>query len=186
MTRALSLATLTVALAGCGEGNGIGPDRRGLDQAEVVELVETIMEAGFEVTPEPRPEVTVRCPLGGWATATSTLTTRGDPQEPSGVSLSTVLRHEACAAGIFTLNGAPGLTFMLDLDATTLPALQVTGTVTGSVRWRTTDGRDGTCALDLDLAVQEISPQAIGDPPPPPGAILSGRACSEDITLSVL
>ena len=29
----------------------------GLDRAEVVELVETIMEARFEVTPEPRPEL---------------------------------------------------------------------------------------------------------------------------------
>lgn len=176
---ALPLTLAVAVLAGCSDGDVTGPDA-GLDSVEAVALIEAVLAAGFEPTPEPRPELTVPCPLGGSVTVTTALTVNGDPEAPTGISLRSALRHEACVTGIFTLDGAPALTFALELSVSALPALAATGTATGSVRWSTTDGRNGTCALDLDISAEDLSVQAVGGPM----VTLTGRACGHDVTLS--
>ena len=165
-------------LAGCGETAGLDG---GLERHEVVELVEAVMSAAFDVTPEPAPELTVQCPLGGWATAVTMATVDIDPDtgEAVTVGVSATLRHEGCAVGIFTIDAAAGLTFAFELTAAgNPPTMTAAGTVTGSVRWRTTDGRQGACEFDLALSSGDITQT-------PVAVTLSGRACGEGVALAL-
>ena len=62
----------------------------------------------------------------------------------------------ACVVGqgtnTFTLDGAPGVELVLHLTSTQV-ALTLTGTETGGFSYTSSDGRSGTCALDVTFSI---------------------------------
>ena len=165
-----------------------------LTQEEVLALVEVSMSQGLEVTEKGiesktltdesfTVQLTTRCPMGGTVAVNGRSEFMGDPDsEDVAVSLSMTLVHSDCVirhegTGIaFTLDGAPDLEMGVELSITDDFGLEMSGTVDGTVRWATDDGRSGSCRMDLDIEAG-ISPSGFT-------STLAGSACGIQVTES--
>lgn len=183
-----------LVVASCG-GSSTEPEDT-LTGAEALALLEVAMRQGFELTDDLDPEMmtalpggrmqtTVPCTMGGTVAVTAQLSPVGDPgSDTVGVGAGVTLVHSDCAerhetSGItFTLDGAPDVEMTIELSISTEFLFEISGTVDGTVRWATGDGRSGTCALDVDL-------DTVNDASGLPTITLTGRACGSEIMESM-
>ena len=183
-----------LAVASCGDSSTEPEDS--LTGAEALALLEVAMSPGFELTDDLDPggvtalpggamELTIPCSMGGTVTVGAQLSPVGDPVgESVGVGAVATLVHSGCVeahetSGItFTLDGAPEVEMTIELSSSPDLLFQISGSVDGTVRWATDDGRRGTCGLDVDL-------DTVSDPSGFPNITLTGRACGAEIMVSM-
>ena len=183
-----------LAVASCGDSATEPEDT--LTGAEALALLEVAMRQGLELTndldlemmtalPGGGMQLTVPCTMGGTVAVTAQLSPVGDPgSESVGVGAAVTLVHSGCAerheaSGItFTLDGAPDVEMTIELSISSEFLFGISGTVDGTVRWATGDGRSGTCALDVDLGT-------VNDASGIPTITLTGRACGSEIMESM-
>ena len=188
--RAGLILSVGVAVASCGSSSTEPEDS--LTGAEALALLEVAMNPGLQLTDDVLPdsgpdvpggdlELTVPCSMGGTVGLTVRFSPPAEPDvDGGGVVVSSTLVHSGCierheTSGItFTLDGAPELEMSIELSISTEFVFQISGTVDGTVRWATDDGRNGSCAIDVAL-----------EPGDDPSAILSltltGQACGGQI-----
>ena len=187
-----------LAVASCGDSSTEPEDS--LTGAEALALLEVAMSPGFELTdqldagnvtanvttlPGDAMELTIPCSMGGTVTVGAQLNPVGDPGgESVGVGAVATLVHSGCVeahetSGItFTLDGAPEVEMTIELSISPDLLFEISGTVDGTVRWATDDGRRGICGLDVDL-------DTVSDPSGFPNITLTGRACGAEIMESM-
>ena len=188
--RAGLILSTVLAAASCGE-NTTGPEDT-LTAGEALALIEVAMGQALQVSDDvlggddgamlPGPmQLTLPCTMGGTVGLNAQVRPVGDPSgETGGIGTLVTLTHSGCVeshetTGItFTLDGAPDLDVDIELSVSPQFVFQVSGTIEGSVRWATDDGRSGTCAIDVEL-----------EPGDDPNAFLSldvtGQACGAQI-----
>ena len=188
--RAGLILSAGLAAASCG-GSTTEPEDT-LTEAEALALIEVAMGQALELSDDalggdggpgiPGPlQLTLPCTMGGTVGLNAQVRPVGDPGgETGGVGISVTLAHSGCVerhetTGItFTLDGAPDLDVDIELSVSPQFAFQISGSLDGSVRWATDDGRSGTCAIDVAL-----------EPGDDPNALLSldvtGQACGAQI-----
>ncbi len=189
--RAGLILSVGVAVTSCG-GSSTEPEDS-LTGAEALALLEVAMNPGLQLTDELQPgsetltpdgavlQFTIPCTMGGTVGMTVRFSPAGEPDvDGGGVAVSSTLVHSGCierheTSGItFTLDGAPELEMSIELSISTEFIFQLSGTVDGTVRWATDDGRNGSCAIDVAL-----------EPGDDPSALLSltltGQACGAQI-----
>ena len=192
--RAGLVLSVGLVVASCG-GSSTEPEDT-LTGAEALALLEVAMRQGLELTneldlemmtalPGGGMQLTVPCTMGGTVAVTAQLSPVGDPGgESVGVGAAVTLVHSDCAerhetSGItFTLDGAPDVEMTIELSISSEFLFGISGTVDGTVRWATGDGRSGTCALDVDLGT-------VNDASGIPTFTLTGRACGSEIMESM-
>ena len=179
-----------LAAASCGSSTTEPEDT--LTESEALALIEVAMGQALQLSDDalggddgpaiPGPLLfNLPCTMGGTVGLNAQVRPVGDPSgETGGVGISVALTHSGCVerhetTGItFTLDGAPDLDVDIELSVSPQFIFQVSGTVDGSVRWATDDGRSGTCAIDVAL-----------EPGDDPNALLSldvtGQACGAQI-----
>ena len=177
-----------LAVVSCGDGNSTGPGDS-LTTEESLALVELAMGHGFaatgDVTTGPPDgavlQFTDSCTMGGTVAVDVRAGFTGSPGGDSAVvELSATLVHSGCmethqGTGItFTLDGAPELEMNIELTIGTEFMITLSGTVNGTVRWATADGRRGTCTLDVALG-------PVDDPNVLLGVTVIGQACGAQI-----
>ena len=104
------------------------------------------------------------CGMGGTVAVDARASFIGEPgaesaesAESAGVGLSVTLGHLGCTkrhegTGLaFTLDGAPELEVSIELLFSTEFMAEISGTVDGTVRWATEDGRSGSCTMDVGI-----------------------------------
>ena len=123
--------------------------------------------------------------MGGTVRVSAQFSPVGDPNDDgAGVRTAVTLVHSGCierheTSGItFTLDGAPEVEMTIELSISTEFVFGISGTVDGTVRWATDDGRRGSCALDVEL-------ETVNDASGFPSITLTGRACGADIMESI-
>lgn len=182
-----------LVVASCG-GSSTEPEDT-LTAAEALALLEVAMGQGLELAgdmdpamttlPGGRTQVTVPCAMGGTAAVSAQFSPVGDMDSDNvGVAVAVTLVHSGCIerhemSGItFTLDGAPEVEMTVELSISPEFLFDISGTVDGTVRWATGDGRSGTCALDVDL-------DTVNDASGFPTITLAGRACGFDVMESM-
>ncbi len=181
-----------VAVASCG-GSSTEPEDS-LTGAEALVLLEVAMRQGLELDPGSVTQLpgggmqlTVPCTMGGTVrvSARAQFSPVGDPNDDgAGVRTAVTLVHSGCierheTSGItFTLDGAPEVEMTIELSISTEFVFGISGTVDGTVRWVTDDGRRGSCALDVEL-------ETVNDASGLPAITLTGRACGANIMESI-
>lgn len=170
------------ALVACGGGDdGTGPggsDDAGeqLTEQEVGEMMDALAAAGaFEppsagsgsappagvaaaVPVELDVDNRYDCPAGGTVRVSGSMSGEVDQDTGAGsFQLTMTQTHEDCVADSqsgtrFKFNGAPSLDTDMDFDVTSAGDFTATGTHGGSLLWET-DGRQGTCTVDLTYDV---------------------------------
>lgn len=101
---------------------------------------------------------TATCPLGGAVEVDAELSGTVDGETGRLETAMTVVQtHRACVAEggdtgtLFTLDGAPAVTVSMDLESDAQSGdYEVEASFVGAVSW-STDGRSGTCSMDLDV-----------------------------------
>lgn len=193
--RGAALAML-VATAACGDSatEVVGD----LSQAEAEALAEVVGATVFSSTsavpgaqgaPARTPisgsesvSATVPCELGGTVAVDGSLEYSGDTDTEVNATFGVTQVHNGCVAesqdGIrFTLDGAPDVTANVSLSVSE-SALSLEGTYGGAVDW-STDGREGTCSLDVTLSVDMSGTAESGS------ASMSGTVCGVTFQKSV-
>ncbi len=181
-----------VAVASCG-GSSTEPEDS-LTGAEALALLEVAMRQGLDLDLDPGSvtqlpgggmQLTVPCTMGGTVRVSAQFSPVGDPNDDdAGVRTAVTLVHSGCierheTSGItFTLDGAPEVEMTIELSISTEFVFGISGTVDGTVRWATDDGRRGSCALDVEL-------ETVNDASGFPSITLTGRACGADIMESI-
>ena len=181
-----------VAVASCG-GSSTEPEDS-LTGAEALALLEVAMRQGLDLELDPGSvtqlpgggmQLTVPCTMGGTVRVSAQFSPVGDPNDDdAGVRTAVTLVHSGCierheTSGItFTLDGAPEVEMTIELSISTEFVFGISGTVDGTVRWATDDGRRGSCALDVEL-------ETVNDASGFPSITLTGRACGADIMESI-
>ena len=188
--RAGLILSAGLAVASCGSSTTEPEDT--LTAGEALALIEVAMGQALELSDDalggdggpaiPGPlQLTLPCTMGGTVGLTAQIRPVGDPgSETGGIGMSVTLMHSGCVerhqmTGItFTLDGAPDLDVDIELSVSPQFIFQISGTLDGTVRWATGDGRSGTCAIDIAL-----------EPGNDPDALLSldvtGQACGAQI-----
>ncbi|MEX2473192.1 MAG: hypothetical protein WEA34_13475 [Gemmatimonadota bacterium] len=168
--RGVALAML-VAVTACGDSatEVVGD----LSQAEAEALAEVVGSTVFSSTTSEMPgaqgapartpisgsesvSATVPCELGGTVGVDGSLEYSGDTETVINATFGLTQVHNGCVAesqdGIrFTLDGAPDVTSNVSMTVGE-NELSMEGTYGGAVDW-STDGREGTCSLDVSLSV---------------------------------
>lgn len=184
--RGVALAML-VAVAACDSATEVVGD---LSQAEAEALAEVVGATVFSSTSEV-PEgqgaparapisgsesvsATVPCELGGTVAVTGNMEYSGDTETHVDATFGITQVHDGCVAesqeGIrFTLDGAPNVTADVSLSVSE-NELSLEGTYGGAVDW-STDGRQGTCSLDISISVDLSGTAETGS------ASMSGTVC---------
>lgn len=169
--RGVTLAML-VAVAACGDSatEVVGD----LSQAEAEALAEVVGSTVFSSTTSEMPgtqtaaparapisgsesvSATVPCELGGTVGVDGNLEFSGDTETVINATFALTQVHNGCVAesqdGIrFTLDGAPDVTSNVSMTFSE-NEISLEGTYGGAVDW-STDGREGTCPLDVSLSV---------------------------------
>lgn len=189
------LMGIALATASCGESTTeLGGDA--LTREEAVALIEVAMGQGFTVagdvtggdevlTPEGATlQFMAPCTRGGMVAVDVEAGFVGGPgsqnPEGGGVRLEATLVHSDCTethAGtgfVFTLDGAPDLDVTIELLYSENFAPTISGSLAGTVRWATEDGRSGSCSVDIRI-------EPLDDPGALLGLTISGQACSAQI-----
>ena len=202
MRRIRAGVILSVGLAGASCGGSSTEPEDSLTQEEAVALLEVAMSRGLQltnldalpagsetVTPDGVVlEFTVPCTMGGTVAVDALFVLPEEPVAgsfPEELAVSTTLVHSDCmerhaGTGItFTLDGAPEVEMSIGLSISTDPTdpgIELSGTVDGTVRWATDDGRSGSCRLDVAL-------EPVDDPDAllRLSVILAGQACGAQI-----
>ena len=162
--------SIVLAAVSCGGEGSTEPDDDTLTGEEALALVEIAMGQGLvlagnvtsgseTVTPEGVVlQFTALCAMGGTVAVDAQAGFIGEPgAESAGVGLSVTLVHSGCTerhegTGIaFTLDGAPELEVSIELSFSAEFMLAISGTVDGTVRWATEDGRSGSCTMDVGI-----------------------------------
>ena len=189
------LMGVALATASCGEST-TEPGGDALSADEALALIEVAMGQGFTlagdvtsgsevVTPE---GVTLQfmapCTIGGTVAVDAEAGFVGGPGEQNpegaGVRLEATLVHSDCTethAGtgfVFTLDGAPDLDITIELLYSENFAPTISGSLDGTVRWATEDGRSGSCSVDIRI-------EPLDDPDAFLGLSVSGQACTAQI-----
>lgn len=188
--RAGLVLSVGLAVASCG-GDGSTEPEDSLTGEEASALLEVTMSPGLEVlasdeineivTPAGASlQFTGQCTMGGTVAVDARVTPSLGPAG-GGVEVSATLVHSDCIerhteTGVtFTLNGAPEVETSIALSISE-SGLGISGTVAGTVRWATDDGRSGSCQMDVAL-----------EPANDPDALfglsitLAGQACGTQI-----
>ena len=188
-----AILSIVLAAASCGGESSTEPDDDTLTGEEALALVEVAMGQGFAlvgdvtsgseiVTPEGvMLQFTAPCAMGGTVAVDARPSFIGDPgDESAGVGLSVTLVHSGCTerhegTGIaFTLDGAPELEVSIELSFSAEFMLAISGTVDGTVRWATEDGRSGSCTMDVGI-------ETVDDPDALLSLTVAGQACGVQI-----
>ena len=124
------------------------------------------------------------CAMGGTVAVDAQASFIGDPDDESaGMELSVTLVHSGCTerhegTGIaFTLDGAPELEVSIELSFSAEFMVAISGTVDGTVRWATEDGRSGSCTMDVGI-------ESVDDPDALLSLTVAGQACGVQIMQS--
>lgn len=131
---------------------------------------------------------TFPCELGGSVGVDGTLNATMDDQTGAGtIDFALTQVHDGCVAesqdGIrFTLDGAPSVSAVLAMEfSEQAGTLAFGGSYTGAVDWAT-DGRDGTCSIDVEFTADLDGAMETGS------ASMSGTVCgvsfSKSLTIS--
>ena len=189
-----AMLSIALAAASCG-GSSTEPDDDTLTGEETLALVEIAMGQGFvlagdvsgseTVTPEgAMVQVTAPCAMGGTVEVDARASFIGEPgtesAESASVGLSVTLVHSGCTERhegtgiVFTLDGAPELEMSIELSFSTEFMLAISGTVDGTVRWATEDGRSGSCTMDVGI-------ETVDDPDAFLSLTVAGQACGVQI-----
>jgi hypothetical protein len=167
--RGAALAML-VAVAACGDSatEVVGD----LSQAEAEALAEVVGATVFSSSTSEMPgtqtaapgrapiegsesiSATVPCELGGTVAVDGNLEYSGDTETHVDATFAITQVHDGCVAesqdGIrFTLDGAPNVAANMSMSVSE-NELSLEGSFGGAVDW-STDGREGTCSLDVTL-----------------------------------
>ena len=188
-----AILSIVLAAASCGGESSTEPDDDTLTGEEALALVEVAMGQGFAlvgdvtsgseiVTPEGvMLQFTAPCAMGGTVAVDARPSFIGDPgAESAGVGLSVTLVHSGCTerhegTGIaFTLDGAPELEVSIELSFSAEFMVAISGTVDGTVRWATEDGRSGSCTMDVGI-------ETVDDPDALLSLTVAGQACGVQI-----
>lgn len=185
--RGVTLAML-VAVAACGDSatEVVGD----LSQAEAEALAEVVGATVFASTSEvpwaqgapartpvsgsETVSATVPCELGGTVDVHGSLEYSGDTETVIDATFGLTQVHDGCVAesqdGIrFTLDGAPNVSADMSLSVSQND-VSLEGMYGGAVDW-STDGRDGTCSLDVTLSVDMSNTSESGS------ASMAGTVC---------
>ena len=191
-----AILSIVLAAASCGGEGSTEPDDDTLTGEEALALVEIAMGQGLVlagnvtsgseiVTPEGvMLQFTAPCAMGGTVAVDAQASFIGDPgdegAESAGVGLSVTLVHSGCTerhegTGIaFTLDGAPELEVSIELSFSAEFMVAISGTVDGTVRWATEDGRSGSCTMDVGI-------ETVDDPDALLSLTVAGQACGVQI-----
>ena len=188
-----AILSIVLAAVSCGGEGSTEPDDDTLTGEEALALVEIAMGQGLvlagnvtsgseTVTPEGVVlQFTAPCAMGGTVAVDAQASFIGEPgDESAGVGLSVTLVHSGCTerhegTGIaFTLDGAPELEVSIELSFSAEFMVAISGTVDGTVRWATEDGRSGSCTMDVGI-------ETVDDPDALLSLTVAGQACGVQI-----
>ena len=191
-----AILSIVLAAASCGGESSTEPDDDTLTGEEALVLVEVAMGQGLVlagdvtsgneiVTPEGvMLQFMALCAMGGTVAVDAQASFIGEPgDESAGMELSVTLVHSGCTerhegTGIaFTLDGAPELEVSIELSFSAEFMLAISGTVDGTVRWATEDGRSGSCTMDVGI-------ETVDDPDALLSLTVAGQACGVQIMQS--
>ena len=191
-----AILSIVLAAASCGGESSTEPDDDTLTGEEALVLVEVAMGQGFAlagdvtsgneiVTPEGvMLQFMALCAMGGTVAVDARASFIGDPgDESAGMELLVTLVHSGCTerhegTGIaFTLDGAPELEVSIELSFSAEFMVAISGTVDGTVRWATEDGRSGSCTMDVGI-------ETVDDPDALLSLTVAGQACGVQIMQS--
>ena len=170
-TSFIGLATalaLTVVACGDDELTGVGSDDE-LTATEVAAVLAAFGSAfdsasgAAQAAPAQVPEsvnenfdVSIACESGTLGVSGSITGTADVETFISDLTTTVSWDPNACVVGdgtnTFTVDGAPAVEVVLHLTSTQV-ALTVTGTETGGFSFTSSDGRSGTCALDVTFSI---------------------------------
>ena len=182
-----------VGFAACGDSTDLVMDE--LSELEAQELASALMMATFTSAgalpqqpsaapggPQTAPaeysfefEGSVDCALGGSVGVVATLAVVGDTESEAGtVAYSMTQVHDACGVMSetereFTLWGAPNMVLDFTVANNGQGVVEWGGYVEGAIEW-VTEGRTGTCELDLEFSGREEGDAAMA-------ADLAGSVC---------
>lgn len=162
-----------IAFGACGDSTDVGVD---LTEQEATALAGAVLQsavlASNNVPGGPAPvggpqaapvafdgevSFTAACPLGGSVAVDGSVDFQGDNETGQGrLELAVSHEHNGCVVEsdgglVFTLDGSPRVTLGLVLENDGLGQLVWTGSLAGVIDWAN-EGREGTCAIDLDFA----------------------------------
>lgn len=126
------------------------------------------------------------CPLGGSLSVDGTVSgTVDDETGELDLDVSLDMSHDDCrsehevSGTQFTLSGDPSLAMDMGMAFSEADGLEMAGTMEGWVSWSISDGREGSCAIDLSLEFDiEFDPTHIA-------ASIEGQVCGHSVSESV-
>lgn len=201
-TRLLAIACLgptMFAVSGCGGDSPTGNSGDALNPLEVqflvfayfgvLQLIDVpLLDAGPAAVSGPARtpyaelyddliDGTAECSGGGIITIDGLIT--GEVDEQSGtadLAANATADFDACVVPgetvTLTLNGAPDIDISADMDVTQ-QALSITIDSDGAVAFSTSDGRSGTCAIDLRVAASASEVAGVSE-------VVTGSACGSN------
>ena len=191
-----AILSIALAAASCGGESSTEPDDDTPTGEEAIALLEVAIGQGFvlagDVTSGSEIMTTDRvvlqfmapCAMGGTVAVDAQASFIGEPDDESaGMELSVTLVHSGCTerhegTGIaFTLDGAPELEVSIELSFSAELMVAISGTVDGTVRWATEDGRSGSCTMDVGI-------ESADDPDALLSLTVAGQACGVQIMQS--
>ena len=193
-----AILSIVLAAASCGGESSTAPDDDTLTGEEALALLEVAIGQGLVLaddvsgseimTPEGVVlQFTAPCAMGGTVAVDARASFIGEPgdenAESAGMGLSVTLVHSGCTerhegTGIaFTLDGAPELEVSIELSYSAEFMVAISGTVDGTVRWATEDGRSGSCTMDVGI-------ESVDDPDALLNLTVAGQACGVQIMQS--
>ena len=194
-----AILSIALAAASCGGESSTEPDDDTPTGEEALALLEVAIGQGFvlagDVTSGSEimtPDGVVLqfmapCAMGGTVAVDAQASFIGEPDDESaesaGMELSVTLVHSGCTerhegTGIaFTLDGAPELEVSIELSFSAELMVAISGTVDGTVRWATEDGRSGSCTMDVGI-------ESVDDPDALLSLTVAGQACGVQIMQS--
>ncbi len=189
---------LLLGLAACGDASSSGDP---LTEAEAAELAAAIAEAGFFAPPtgagqqspaNPADRITITinetapCEAGGTAAVSGSMTVDYNEQTGAGtMTLSFTMAPSNCgvrteSGKLFTLSGDPNLKLNGQFTFTQT-SFGGSTTYEGGFRWRSDDGRAGSCRVDMqanyDFNVTETSMSGT--------ATVSGQVCGHRVNRTI-
>ena len=187
---------IALASASCGGESSTEPDDDTLTGEEALALLEVAIGQGLVLADDVTsgseimtPDGVVLqfmapCAMGGTVAVDAQASFIGEPDDESaGMELSVTLVHSGCTerhegTGIaFTLDGAPELEVSIELSFSAELMVAISGTVDGTVRWATEDGRSGSCTMDVGI-------ESVDDPDALLSLTVAGQACGVQIMQS--
>ena len=190
-----AILSIALAAASCGSESSTEPDDDTLTGEEALALLKVAIGQGLVLaddvsgseimTPDGVVlQLMALCAMGGTVAVDARASFIGDPgDESAGMGLSVTLVHSGCTerhegTGIaFTLDGAPELEVSIELSFSAEFMVAISGTVDGTVRWATEDGRSGSCTMDVGI-------ESVDDPDALLSLTVVGQACGVQIMQS--